>query len=558
MLNTQRRSKLELAWHGPYKVLQRLNDVNYRIQLTGKRNAQAVVHINLLKLYYRRPEPLCCSVIQSDDELGTLNLPNLPTGTPSVKDDSPSITPRFGSILTEEQKRQVQEVMAKFPTLFSDDPGRTHLIQHHIKLTSKEPVQEKPYRMPFSVREQVKQEIDELLRLGLIVESDSEYAAPVLLVRKPGQTGVRLVVDYRGLNAKTVTDSYPMVRIDELFERIGRAKYLTTLDLTKGYHQVPVAPDSQKLTAFTTPFGLYHYLFMPFGVKNGPRTFQRLMDRILAPFRGFAWAYLDDVVIASLSWEEHLSHLTEVFKGINEAGLTVKLSKCQIAQDEVLYLGHRIGRGEIQPDPIKIQNIQAFPPPSTKRQLRAFLGTVGYYQRFIAGYSLKAAPLTDMLRKTSPTQLKWSSPAEESFRELREALTGQVTLQVADPNKPFTIFTDASDRGIAGILTQLDDHGEERPLLYLSRKLNPTEQRYSTIEREALAVVWTINKLKAYLYGNRFTIVTDHKPLVWLKSAGEKNNRLLRWSLSLQDFEFEVVHRKGSLHSNADGLSRLH
>ena len=155
------------------------------------------------------------------------------------------------------------------------------------------------------------------------------------------------------------------------------------------------------------------------------------MDRILAPFREFAWAYLDDVVIASNSWEEHLAHLTEVFKGINEAGLTVKLSKCQIAQDEVQYLGHKIGRGEIQPDQIKIQNIQAFPLPSTKRQLRAFLGTVGYYQRFIAGYALKTAPLTDMLRKTSPTQLKWSSPAEQGFRELREALTGHVTLQVA-------------------------------------------------------------------------------------------------------------------------------
>jgi hypothetical protein len=273
--------------------------------------------------------------------------------------------------------------------------------------------------------------------------------------------------------------------------------------------------------------------------------------------QAFAWAYLDDIAVASQSWEEHLTHLTVVFQALQDAGLTVKVSKCQFASGEVRYLGHTIGSGEVRPDERKVQNIQAFTLPTTKRQLRAFLGTVGYYQRFIVQYAEKAAPLTDMLRKTSPTNLRWSPTAQASFQDLREALVGPVALKVVDPNKPFLVLTDASDHGVAGILAQTDESREERPLLYLSRKLSPTEQRYSTIEREALAVVWAVEKLRPYLFGVKFTIVTDHKPLVWLKTASAKNNRLLRWSLRLQDYDFEIVHRKGSQHSNADGLSRL-
>ena len=227
--------------------------------------------------------------------------------------------------------------------------------------------------------------------------------------------GVRFCVDYRKLNQVAKFDAYPMPRIDEVIDKIGPVKYITTLDLAKGYWQIPLSPESKEKTAFVTPFGLYEFEVMPFGLHNAPATFQRMMDHVFQGCESFAGAYLDDVVIFSLTWEEHLKHLAEVFSRLNEAGLTVKPQKCQFAQQEDHYLGHIIGGGKVCPDPAKIASVKDYPKPQTRKDVRAFLGLTGYYRRFVPSYSTIAAPLTDLTKKGRPDKVDWSAECQEAF-----------------------------------------------------------------------------------------------------------------------------------------------
>jgi hypothetical protein len=375
----------------------------------------------------------------------------------------------------------------------------------------------------------------------------------VIVPKKDGT--LRLCVDYRRLNQVATFDAYPMPRVEEVFENIGMATYITTLDLARGYWQIPMDESSREVTAFITPFGLFEFLVMPFGLHTAPATFQRLMNSLLRDFQKFSGAYLDDVVIFSCSWGEHMEHLSSVFTTLHKAGLTIKPSKCSFGFDRTLYLGHIIGGGDIRPDPQKVEAVVNFQRPITKRDVRSFLGLIGYYRKFLKDFSNKAAPLTALTKKGQPDRVNWSEECEASFRVLKQHMVCAPVLYVADPQKPFVLQTDASDMGLGAVLSQEHDN-EEHPVAFASRKLSPAEKKYSTIEKECLALVWGIRYFHVYLFGNRFKAETDHQPLKWLHQMQNSNNRLTRWALALQPYNFTLQHRAGFQNANADALSR--
>ena len=394
-----------------------------------------------------------------------------------------------------------------------------------------------------------------MLDHGIIEPSSSEWSSPIVLVKKKDGS-LRLCVDYRRLNAVSEADPYPMPRIDDLIDNLGGAKFISTLDLTRGYWQVPVSKECQPKTAFVTPFGLYQFTVMPFGLQGAPATFQRLMDRVIQGLGEYSAAYLDDLIVFSHSWTEHLSHLRSVFERLRAAGLTAKAKKCQLGMSQCVYLGHIVGNGQVSPETSKLEAVCSFDIPKTKKQVRVFLGLTRYYRRFIPNYSSIAAPLTDLTKNTEPNTVKWTEGCEGSFQKLKECLCKAPILYSPNFTKPFILQTDASDRGTGAVLSQKDDEGHDHPVAYYSRKFLPREEQYSTIEKECLAIKLAAQAFRVYLLGRPFEIQTDHRSLVWLDRLKDSNSRLTRWSLTLQPFQFTVTHRSGKANGNADALSR--
>ena len=376
-----------------------------------------------------------------------------------------------------------------------------------------------------------------MLTSKIIEPSESEWAAPLVPVKKKDNT-IRLCVDYRKLNAITKIDPYPMPRVDDITDEVGRARYISTLDLTKGYWQIPVREEDRSKTTFMTPFGLYQFTRMPFGFQGAPATFQRMVDRLLNRLSEFAKSYIDDIIIFSNSWEEHCEHLKTVLGRIEEAGLTAKPRKCQLGMSECLYLGHIIGSGKVKPEKAKIQAILDFQVPVTKKDVRSFFGISGYYRRFIQDYSTIAAPLTDLTQKRKPNKVTWTRECYCAFRKLKEKLCSHPVMMSPDFEKEFVL-----ERGVGAVLSQLDDEGKDHLVAYFSRKLLPRETRYSTIEKECLAIKLGIQAFDSYLLGRSFKVQTDHRSLEWLSRLKESNSRLTRWSLFLQSYNFSVTYR---------------
>ena len=324
---------------------------------------------------------------------------------------------------------------------------------------------------------------------GVIEPSTSDWAAPIVVVRKK-DGGIRLCVDFRRLNSVSRMDAYPMPRIDELLDQIGKARYITTLDLTRGYWQVPVAVDARPKTAFTTPLGLYQFKVMPFGLSGAPATFQRLMDQLLQGLDGSVAAYLDDIVVYSNSWEEHKGHIRTMLARLRGAGLTVKPRKCQFAMAECLYLGHIVGNGCVRPEVSKLEAIERLPVPTTKKQVRSLLGLTGYYRKFIQNYATITAPISDLIRKNMPNQITWSEECDTAFRQLKALLCSRPVLRSPDFSRQFILQTDASNRGVGAILSQVDEQGEEHPVGSLAANCCQERRNMLLSRRNALLLGW--------------------------------------------------------------------
>ncbi|XP_026830969.1 uncharacterized protein LOC113563505, partial [Ooceraea biroi] len=440
----------------------------------------------------------------------------------------------------------------------TDHLEHTDATQHSIPTITEVPIHQKQYRFSPFHKDEINRQVDALLADGIIEHSTSPYNSPVWIVPKKsdssGNKRWRMVIDFRHLNEKTIGDAYPLPNITDILDQLGNAKYFTVLDLASGFHQIPMNPKDACKTAFSTPYGHYQYKRMPFGLKNAPSTFQRLMDTVLIGLQGNElFVYVDDIVIYARSLQEHNIKIARLMKRLREANLKLQPDKCEFLRKEVGYLGHIISSEGVKPDPEKVKAIKNFPIPRNAKNIKQFLGLAGYYRRFIPEFSKIAKPLTELLKKDRP--FVWESPQAVAFATLQNFLCTEPILQYPDFTQPFILTTDASGYAIGGVLSQ-GKIGKDLPVAYVSRILNRAEQNYSTIEKECLAMVYCTNHFRPYLYGRKFTIVTDHKPLVWLHSIKDPSSRLWKWRTKLAEFDYDIQYKKGSLNNNADALSR--
>ena len=435
--------------------------------------------------------------------------------------------------------------------------GRTDVIKHKIITGDAIPIAQPAYRSNPKNLTFIKDEVARMEKQGLIRKSASPWASPVVVVGKKGGD-LRFCVDYRKLNAVMKPDMYPLPRIDDMLESFNGAAWFTTLDLASGYWQVEMDEQDVEKTAFKTPFGLYEFLVMPFGLAYAPGTFQRLMNYILHDYLGkFVAVYLDDIIIYSKgSLENHLSHIAQVFETLRRAHLKIKLKKCHFCFPNIHFLGHVVGRDGIKPDPEKIQKIKDFPEPKSLTQLRSALGLFSYYRRFIKDFSNIARPLNSLLKKDEPYH--WEIKQQNAFDALKQKLISAPILIYPDFEKSFVLYTDASGTGIGAVLSQIGNDKKEHVVAYASRSMNKAEQNYPITDQECLAIVWAIKYFQHYLELRPFILVTDHSALKWLQTSKIPKGRRARWVMDLQQFKFEIKHRPGKANANADALSRMY
>ena len=458
-----------------------------------------------------------------------------------------------GSNLTDEQRSEFMGLANQFSSLFTEAPGTTDLAQHHINLTSDEPVRSRPYPVPYSMRESLKKDIADMIKMRVIRESDSPYASPVVVVKKKDNTN-RVCVDYRKLNKLTVIDPEPMPTAEHLFQKLSGDKFFTKIDLSKGYWQITIPEEDIPKTAFVTPDGSYEFLKMPFGMINSAATLKRAMKKLIADLDNVDF-YWDDILVHTRTWEEHIKALRELFARLMRAGMTIRPTKCIFGASCVDFLGHRLEQGVLGLHEENVEKIKNAPRPGTKKQVRSFVGLAGYYRDFIPNFAAIAAPLSDLIRKGQPSRVEWGQAQEKAYQNIKFHLTNEPILRLPDPVKTYYLQTDASNTGIGAVLMQKHDE-KLFPVCYASKKLSSAERNYSTIEKECLAVVWGIKRFHLYLYGVPFVLQTDHEPLKYMNSAKFANGRLMRWAMFLQSYTFRVEAIKGSENVGADYLSR--
>lgn len=437
----------------------------------------------------------------------------------------------------------------------------TNKIKHKINTTDEIPVHSKTYRYPYVHREEVQQQIQKMLDQGIIRPSSSAWSAPIWIVPKKadasGKIKWRLVVDFRKLNEKTIEDRYPIPNITDILDKLGRCQYFTTLDLASGFYQVEMDESDIHKTGFSVADGNGHFEFtrMPMGLKNSPSTFQRVMDNVLRGLQHeICVVYQDDILVFSTSLQEHVTSLRKIFDRLRESNFKLQLDKSEFMKRETPYLGHIITPDGVKPNPEKISAILKYPIPRTTKQIKSFLGLIGYYRRFIPNFARVTKPLTACLKKGAKIIL--SPEYVNCFEHCKTLLINDPILQYPDFSKEFLLTTDASNFALGAVLSQ-GPIGSDRPIAYASRTLNDSEINYSTTEKELLAIVWAIKYFRPYLFGLKFKIITDHKPLQWLMSLKEPSSRLTRWKLKLSEYNFTVIYKKGKNNTNADALSRI-
>ncbi|MES9883150.1 MAG: reverse transcriptase domain-containing protein, partial [Sedimenticola sp.] len=460
--------------------------------------------------------------------------------------------------LNEDQKLKFARLLIRHKDVFAGskyDLGRTDLLHHKIDTGSQPPIKQRTRRLPMEKMKIAKQEVESMLDNGIIEPSISPWASPIVLVDKKDGT-TRFCVDYRALNQCTRKDSYPLPRAQDCFDAMGGTNWFSSIDLQSGYWQVAMDPSDADKTAFTCPLGLYQFRVLPFGLCNGPPTFERLMEHVLS---GLQWTicllYIDDVVTFSKTFDEHIDRLSQVLTRISNAGLKVSPKKCHFFQKEIHFLGHVVSETGISTDPEKTAAVQNWPQPKTVKQVRSFLGFCSYYRRYVKGFAQIAQPLHKLIQKGET--FKWTEQCATAFTQLKQTLTSPPILAfpIID-QQGYILDTDASSYAIGSVLSQVQD-SHERVIAYYSQTLNKPERNYCITRRELLAIVQSVKHFHHYLYGSRCLIRTDHGALTWLFKFKNPEGQLARWLQVLSTYNITIEYRPGRLNGNADGLSRL-
>ena len=475
------------------------------------------------------------------------------------------------SCLSKEQKIDTERRLEQWNTIFASGPLELGKMRsdgegqpkHRIRLTDPHPFKDRPRRIPPSMYQEVRQHIADMLACGAIRESDSPWSSNVVLVRKKDGS-LRLCVDYRKLNERTIRDAYQLPRIDETLDNMVGAKFFSSFDLQAGYWQVEMAEEDKEKTAFSVSgVGFYECERMPFGLTNAPSTFQRLMERTLKDTTN-CLVYLDDIVVFSKTYEEHWEHLETLFSKLKQAGLLLKPSKCKFFQRQVRYLGHVISEEGIETDPEKTQAIKNMPVPSNIHELRGTIGFLSYYRRFVENFAQIAKPLHDLLKGNEnkkninkKTPVKLTPEALQALETLKEKLVSPPILAFADYSLPFEVHIDASRSGLGAVLYQKQS-GILRVVAYASRSVKESEQNYAAHKLEFLGLKWAVcDKFRDYLYGNQFVVVTDNNPLSYVLTSAKLDATGHRWLAELSSFNFSIKYRSGKTNVDADFLSRL-
>jgi hypothetical protein len=539
-------SKLLAEWRGPYEVVRRLNKVDYVVRIDDK---ERTFHINMLKAFRERLIDKPEQVYFSEDVCGSFPNKNSLVDTGLIENFN------FGDNLCNEEIKALCNVIKEIEHVFSDVPGKVNFMQYQIQMDSSvRPRRSAPYKLPFHLKDQVRTEIEKWLDIGIIKKSMSEWASPIVVVKNPDNS-IRITVDYRAINSFVNVDNFPMPSIDSVLEKLETAVYMTKLDLTKAFFQLPLTPDSNKYTAFVTEFGHYEFNVVPFGIRFATGLCNRIMCVVLQDCERFVGSFVDDLIVFSNSFEEHIEHVKLVLSKLSASGLTLNKKKCIFGCTSVKFLGFEVGNGQIKPDEAKIEAIRNFPRPIVKKDMRAFLGLLNFYRRFVPNIAICLTPLTDALRRIQPDKVVWSEDRVRSFKEALNLIVNDMSLYIPRKDSTFILQTDACEKGIGAVLWQRVGN-EDRPVSFISRKLNSAEKNYAIIEQECLAIKWAINKFHDYLYGYKFIVRTDHAPLQWLHQNKDTTSRRMRWAMSLQAYSFTIEYIKGRENFLADILSR--
>nr|XP_054601704.1 retrovirus-related Pol polyprotein from transposon opus isoform X1 [Nothobranchius furzeri]XP_054601706.1 retrovirus-related Pol polyprotein from transposon opus isoform X1 [Nothobranchius furzeri] len=563
MLNPVAEHALSVKFTGPFPVIKKLTNTTYLIQTSDRRRKERVCHVNMLKRYH---SPLSSAEPPSEEKVCAAFA-----SEPIPEEDVPpqldkSVGPRLENsqvlaqlhtkldYLEPSVRHELLELINAHLTLFSDVPSRTHLIEHDVVTTGDKPIKQHPYRANPLKRKLMKQETEYLIKNGLARPSHSPRSSPCLVEQKPDGTP-RFITDYRKLNAVTIPDAYPLPRVDDCVDSVGNSRFVTKLDLLKGYWQVPLTETASEASAFVTPDDFLEYTVMPFGMRNAPATFQRLINTVLSGME-HCNAYLDDIVVHTSTWEGHIATLRELLSQLDTANLTINLAKSDFVKATVTYLRKEVGQSSVRMLQDKVQAITEFPVPKTWRELRRFIGMVGYYRCFCKNFAVVASPLTDLL--SPQVSFKWTTAAQGAFENCKLLLCSAPVLKAPDLTRPFKLEIDASDVGMGAVLLQEDEGALDHPVSYFSKKFAKYQLHYSTVEKETLALVLAIQHFEVYLYpgSNPIVVYTDHNPLVFLSRMYNKNQRLMRWALLVQDYDLHIQHKKGTDNIVADSLSR--
>ena len=459
-------------------------------------------------------------------------------------------------------KQSLQQLCHEYNDIFSlkdDLLTCNNFYQQKISLKDKSPVYIKNYRNAQCHKEEICRQVDNLIANDIIEPSVSSYNSPLLLVPKKSTTSEkkwRLVVDFRQLNKKLLADKFPLPRIDDILDQLGRAKYFSTLDLMSGFHQIEIEKNSREFTAFSLQErGHFQYKRLPFGLNISPNSFQRMMSIALSGLSPeCAFLYIDDVIVVGCSIEHHLKNLRNVFECFRQRNLKLNPSKCNFFKAEVTFLGHKITDKGILPDNSKFDVIKNYPQPQNADQVRSFVAMCNYYRRFIPGFANICCPLNKLLRKN--TVFVWSEQCKSAFETLKTMLLSPQILQYPDYQKPFILTTDASDFACGAVLSQM--HGSnDLPVSFASRAFTKGEANKHIIEKELAAIHWAIMHYQPYLLGRKFLVRTDHRPLVYLFGMKNPSSKLTRMRIDLEEFDFEVEFVPGKSNVVADALSRI-